>query len=125
MDSICNSLKKVNFDIPSNVKVKTNGKPAISIFILPDCYNAGMLETLCLQSINNDPIMNCIDDFFRCMETQNIALPNNIYKAKIGAYLASRKKPNLRLGEAAKKGYFDWDNPVFDDLKNFLLRSCT
>jgi hypothetical protein len=41
-------------------------------------------------------------------------------KAKVHAFLASRYEPDKRLGEAAKAGYWPWDNEAFETVKSFL-----
>jgi hypothetical protein len=47
-------------------------------------------------------------------------LPNAPSVAKVHAFLASRYKPNLDLGNAAKKGYWRLDHPAFAQVKQFL-----
>lgn len=80
-----------------------------------------MLEDLCLKAVENDPAMNCVDEYFRCLGDQNIvqkqvAMP----KARLHAFLASRERPRLRLGEAAEKNDIPLDSPVFEPVTNFL-----
>jgi hypothetical protein len=41
-------------------------------------------------------------------------------KAQAHAFLATLDKPDLRLGEAAVAGYWDFDHPAFDALKAFV-----
>lgn len=38
------------------------------------------------------------------------------------AYLASRRDPVARVGEAARQGVWNFDHPAFADLDKFLLR---
>ena len=45
----------------------------------------------------------------------------NSDKARAHAFLASRTRPELRVGEAAEAGHWQLDSPVFDPLKSFLL----
>jgi len=47
-------------------------------------------------------------------------LPDAPSVAKVHAFLASRYKPNLDLGNAAKKGYWQLDHPAFAQVKQFL-----
>jgi hypothetical protein len=88
---------------------------------LPDNQNQGMLETLCLESLENDTSMNCVNQYFDCIKEESNIFPNNIHKAKIHAWLASRTIPDKRLAEASEAGYFDFNNSVFDNLKQFIL----
>jgi len=80
----------------------------------------GKLETLCLESVREDPAMPCVDDYFQCLEKQDLTKPRNMHKARIHAFLASRKEPDKRLGEAAQADIWPFDSDVFDPLKNFL-----
>lgn len=80
-----------------------------------------MLEDLCLAAVADDPAMNCVDEYFKCLDVlgsaqKEIALP----KARLHAFLASRERPGLRLGEAAEKNDIPLDSPVFDKVKSFL-----
>lgn len=49
-------------------------------------------------------------------------LPDPPSTAKVHAFLASRYKPDLDLGIAAKEGYWPLDHPAFDDVKAFLKK---
>jgi hypothetical protein len=79
-----------------------------------------MLETLCLQSVTDDPAVQCVDDFFRCLEREGLKSPTNLAKARAHVFLASRPRPDLLVGQAAHAGYWRWDHAVFDQLKEFL-----
>ena len=71
--------------------------------------------------VADDPAMHCVDEYFRCLEDQGIDLKETaIPKARLHAFLASRERPGLRLGEAADKNDIPLDSPVFEPLVNFL-----
>jgi hypothetical protein len=93
-----------------------------SIFILPDNERAGMIETLCVDSIREDPVFSCVEQFFECVQKQGVELPSAPQDAKsyAQAYLATRTEVQLFSGLAAYRGYWPWDSAVFDDLKKFL-----
>lgn len=93
-----------------------------SVFILPDNKRPGMIETLCIESVRQDPVFSCVEQFFQCVETQGVDLPGAPQDAKsyAQAFLATRKEVQLYPGIAAYRGYWPWDSPVFEDLKNFL-----
>ncbi|MFQ5793994.1 MAG: DUF3226 domain-containing protein [Candidatus Bipolaricaulia bacterium] len=118
--SVCGSLGRARLSVPKQPMVVAGSNPKVSVFILPDCSNSGMLETLCLQTISNDPIMSCIDQYFQCVQNQTGDSPGNLPKAKVHAFLASRPTPGLLLGQASHAGYWAWENPIFDDIKQFL-----
>lgn len=80
-----------------------------------------MLEDLCLAAVADDPAMNCVDEYFSCLGEQNVSLRESaIPKARLHAFLASRERPGLRLGEAAEKNDIPLDSPVFEPVTEFL-----
>jgi hypothetical protein len=42
-------------------------------------------------------------------------------KACVHAWLASKERPDKRLGEAAQAGYWPFEHSAFDALSQFLL----
>jgi hypothetical protein len=118
--AVRNCLSRVGLPKPESLNTVAIGHPAVSVFILPDCVAPGMLETLCWQSVNDDPAVQCVNDYFECLEAQGVSLPVNRAKASVHAFLSSRSRPDLLVGQAAHVGYWPWDNPVFGPLKSFL-----
>lgn len=118
--SVSNGLRQAQLSVPEQPLAIAAGKPKVSIFILPDCVSSGMLETLCLRAVSSDPVMPCVDDYFQCLQKQNHPSSANLPKARLHAFLASRQKPDLLLGQAAHASYWPWDNPTFESLKQFL-----
>lgn len=102
------------------------GRVQTSIFILPDNENPGMLETLCIQSAKQSPattaVFTCVEQFFDCLTGQNVPIPDPSARAKHEAqvFLATRPEAQLFPGQAAYKGYWPWDAPSFDRLREFL-----
>ena len=119
--SVRDVLTSAGLNAPTEPNMQTRGKPRVSVFILPDCKNRGMLETLCLSAVAEDAAMACVDAYFKCLEDIAKLPPKSPDKARAHAFLASRSKPELRVGEAAQAGHWQLDSPVFDPLKNFLL----
>lgn len=124
--SVCSALKAANLTEPIQPMICAGNSPQVSVLILPDATtpadatNPQMLETLCLRTVENDPVIECIEQYFICIEQRLGLLPGNIPKAKVQAFLASRSRPGLRLGEAADAGYWSWDSPALDHVKQFL-----
>jgi len=118
--NVCRSLEHAGLAAPTAPAVTANGLPNVTVFILPDCKNPGMLETLCLSAVKSDRVMPCIEKFFRCVQRQGMPMPNNQYKAQAHAFLATRPVPDLQLGEAAASGFWCFGDPAFDQLKQFL-----
>jgi len=118
--SVCGGLQRANLSVPRQPMAFSEGSPKTSVFVLPDGVNPGMLETLCYQAVSRDPAVLCVEEYFACLERQGITLPTNMPKAHLHAFLASRPKPDLLLGQAAHAGYLQLESPVFDRVKHFL-----
>jgi hypothetical protein len=95
-------------------------------FILPDDANPGMIETLCMEAVRQDAALSdalgCVEDFFLCLDRKQVALPGAPIRAKnyAQAFLATRLETQIFPGTAAYRGYWPWDSPAFDSLKQFL-----
>lgn len=118
--SVCSLLSNIGLSVPQQPIAIAEGNPIVSVFILPDCVNSGMLETLLYQAIDNDPATSCIEEYSQCFAEKGIALPNNMDKARIHAFLSYKSPPGLRVGEAAHRSFWPWENPIFERLKQFL-----
>lgn len=123
--SVCTGLRLAGLPEPPRPLDVTGGKPRISVFIMPDCQRPGRLETLCLLAVAEDPAMPCVKEYWGCLERAlpqgNRDVPRNREKAHLQAFLASRQKPGLRLGEAGEAGYWPFDHGAFQLVKDFLL----
>ncbi len=122
-DSVCSAVRSASLPVPQQPITPTTETPHISILVMPPepMGSDHMLEDLCLESVSDDVATQCINHYFECLEEQMISLrPNVIAKARLHTFLASRHDPDLRLGEAAQAGYWNWDHPVFNDVKDFL-----
>lgn len=118
--SVCGSLNRASLPVPSKPGEITGNSPQVSILILPDDQNSGMLEDLCLAAVKIDPVLRCVDDYLECVQRTIGRTSNNVAKARVHAWLSSQIEPDRRLGEAAKAGYWPWDSPGFNHLKQFL-----
>jgi hypothetical protein len=122
--SLCSTLRDYNLPVPSTINSLNPGPPKkVGIFIMPDNQGAGMLETLCLKTLEGQDIEKCLDDYLSCVST--IMAPSekkqfNEPKAKVQAYLAARVPIVNSLGLGAKKGYWDFSHPCFEEIKQFL-----
>lgn len=117
--SVCAALHHVGLPVPDRPLVAEGDSPRVVLMILPDGVNPGMLEDLCLQSVQKDAAMGCVQDYFECLENRG-PMPRNLSKAKVQVFLGSREKPAVRLGEAALQGHWPWDDPTFDQTKQFI-----
>ncbi len=118
--SVCSALRNAGLAEPRQPELLHGENPRVTILILPSASTAGMLETICLQAVAHDPAIRCVDAYFDCLAQRLDSLPANMSKARVHAFLASRPKPDLLIGEAASAGYWPWDSPAFDHVKRFL-----
>lgn len=105
---------------------KLEGSPlAVGVFILPNCQDAGMLETLCLSAFAEveatQPLglLPCVDEFFACLDKRG-KKPSNPTKARFASYALACDVVDPQLGRAAQKGAIPWHAKAFDPLKAFL-----
>lgn len=133
--SVVSTLRKAELPIPAAplASAERDGL-RVSVLILPPDGGRGELEDVCLSSIAGSPDMQCVDRYFDCLgSTTPLIAPNRVAKARLHAYLAAgparaagsaanaRRRPGLRLGEAADAGVWDWDSPAFRPIKDFLF----
>jgi hypothetical protein len=120
--SIGGFLTNCSLPVPVGPGKVQAGTPRVGVFILPDNQREGMLEDLCMDAVQADGAVPCVADFFQCVarQTQPQRQPSPMAKARVHAWLASQLVPDLRLGEAAKKGYWPWSSTAFDALRQFL-----
>jgi hypothetical protein len=121
--SISQALKENGLSAPASYGYRSTETPITCIMIMPDGLNGqGMLESLCLRAIKDNPAMSCINKYFDCLHKLDIFQRKvDEDKAKVHAYLSSRENPDKRLGESALAGYWPFDNEVFDGVKWFLF----
>lgn len=124
IDSINGILR--NNKLPATDHNKLNGKDIkTSLFIMPGVgfKKPFMLEELFIESVKNTDAMNCVENFINCIEEKRgVIKENKLPKVKTQVFLSSlnsKKIPNS-IGLAAKQGYIDFSNTVFDELKSFI-----
>jgi len=92
----------------------------VTVMLLPGLGRAGALEDACLASVTERPEWECVEGLFRCLHEKGLPEPVQRAKARVHAYLATAPNPMLRVGEAAKRRYWDLDHPAFEDIRRFL-----
>jgi hypothetical protein len=117
--SVSDSLRHAGLSTPTAHGVFVAARPRIGVFIMPNGIDDGMLETLCVRSVETEPEFHCLTDYFTCLSSHGIR-PVQLHKAHAHAWLASRPRPDLHVGKAEEEGYWRWDSNAFDDLWAFL-----
>lgn len=118
--SVQGALRNANMDVPDAPGIKTGGAPSFSAFILPDNESGGMLETLLCRTFANTPLENCVESFFACVGGETGERLHRPEKSRAHAYIATMPEPQVSVGVAAQRGYWNLDHPAFDDVKRFL-----
>jgi hypothetical protein len=120
--SVCSALHNAGLSAPGQPMMPAGGRPQVNVLILPNAATSGMLESVCLASVADDPTIRCVEEYLECVRRETGALPANLPKARLHAFLATRSRPGLRLGEAAEAHYWPWDSQAFDQVKQFLCQ---
>jgi len=119
LESLKGALADAGFAVPTSCSVTAEGSPRVTIMLFPCANTPGMLEDLCLTAVASNPAMDCVNGYFECLSSKEIA-QDNLSKAKMHAFLASLKEPDLRVGHAACKGYLPFNDAAFTEAKTFL-----
>ncbi len=123
-ESICGTLKKNSLPVPKSINTVNKsfiGKVQFKtgVFIMPNNIDNGMLEDLCLKSIEQEDVFECVEKYIDCLRSLNKE-KINYSKAKVLTYLASKKPIVNTLGLAAQKEYWNFDSSCFNEVKAFL-----
>jgi hypothetical protein len=122
--SVCALLQANGLPAPAGPGQIVDGPPRVGVFIMPDNQSQGMLEDLCLAAVQGQPGYSCLDDYFQCIQAKANRTPNNLAKARVYAWLSTQIDPEVRLGVAAQRRYWPWDEPAFTPLRTFLQQLC-
>jgi hypothetical protein len=120
------AFRRNNLPIPKEIgKFFTHNESHISIGVyIVQVNGKGMLETMCLKSVESDPAFECLNSFWACLENlfqnESLSKPKNCDKARCLSYLSTRKEISNSLGIGAKKGYWNFSHHIFDDLRTFV-----
>ena len=104
------------------LEIASDGSTQVAYLVVPHKRGSGMIEDVCLDSVRTDPVMECIDGYFECIEFSGASGPRETWaaKARLHAFLASRERPDLRLGEAAEAGIWQLEDDSFAPLRQLL-----
>ena len=120
-ESIRNILKKEKLEPPVQINQFSESSPKIGIFIMPGTSDTGMLEDLCLKTVEHHPAMVCVESFIDCVsKLENSPNRNSIAKAKAQAFLAAMPELANSVGVGAQKGYWNFNSEELTDLKSFI-----
>lgn len=113
--SICDTLKHNGLPAPDTINSICNKQNIrIGIFIMPNNIDRGMLEDLCLESVKKQPVFKCVNDYIECCLQRFEENEKSINISSVQKPIANS------LGLAATKGYWNFGNNCFSDIKRFL-----
>jgi hypothetical protein len=116
--SVISHLQQNKFSYPQANGGFSNGAFKVGVFIV-GVNGQGMIEDLCMNSVANRPEYSCVDNYFACI-TEKSGRTQFSSKAKVRVWMASHVDYEYHVGKAAQEGYWPWDSPAFDLLKDFL-----
>lgn len=116
--SVRSALIQNSFEAPDAAGDFKQSSMRVGIFIV-GVNGKGMIEDLCLKSVADRPEFPCVDDYFSCITEKSGRTPFSS-KAKVRVWMASQADHEFHVGKAAAHGYWPWESPAFDSLKNFL-----
>jgi len=121
--------KNIHFSIPKTLGTLSPLRPntvSVGIFIFPNNKDKGTLETLCLKTLKEQKRLQMANYYLQALRKNNLLkTPNHrLDKARLHAYLAASKEPNIHIRGALKNQEIDLNSNHYDQLVNFL-RSLT
>lgn len=118
--AVRDALREVQLAVPKACGQICVDRRRVGVMILPGKDRTGALEDLCLESVQGDGAMKCVDEYFDCLVEQGLKVPSENAKKKAHVFIASRSGSARLLGEAAEAGVWPWDSPAFCEVKRFL-----
>ncbi len=119
--SVSYHLEKNNLKPPSKINTfNVDSTPRCGIYIISKEDKTGMLEDLCLESVKNLPIFECINKYIECLNEKLSEKPKNIAKTKVQIFLASKPEIANTIGIGMEKGYWNLEADSMKKLSEFL-----
>lgn len=119
-NSIRAILANSKFPVPTSPFELTGRNPIVSVFITPNNHDSGALETLCMESVLHDPIIDCVSTYMNCLENVSGRIHPHRAKAELQVFLAKEEEGDVSLSTACSKNIFDWGSPSFESIRQFL-----
>lgn len=121
------ALRHAELPIPeAPLEISSHNNLRVSYLIIPHEKKTGMLEDVFLEAARDDPekarAMTCVDQYFACLAQACVPGPKETWQAKaqLHTFLASRERPDLRLGESVQRGLWNVEADVFEPLRQLL-----
>lgn len=120
-NDICKAIKKNGFIVPEGMGQFASGNPKVGIYVLPDYRRNFRVESVCIKSQENHPLMKEVDIFLNSIISNTKCVqPRNLTKAKCQAFLSVMPESVNTPAEACEKGYWNLEAECFRPLHIFL-----
>ncbi len=131
IDSVKAALANEDIELPIppepfQFQQEDGTKTAFMLFPGPNENNqcqTGTIEDLCLATVFNDPLLNCVNTFIECAK-QNQKDGDRVkhpWKSKLYAFLAGKDDhAGKKLSQAAKDNVWDWDHNAMLPFKQII-----
>ncbi|HDY65381.1 MAG TPA: hypothetical protein ENH84_04000 [Phycisphaerae bacterium] len=125
-DSVQNALKKAKFTAPKKPFEVAEGNPRTAFILFPGLdesgklIQSGTLEDLCLATIENKTLLECVDSYLSCCKKAGSRI-RRLHKHKLHAYLSGRDKfVGMDIAEASRANAWNWNHPRMKPFKDLL-----
>lgn len=112
----------VELSVPKVDRQFAEGFRSVGIMILADDEGHGMLESVILKTLMDDPKWPCVKRYIECLRSLASEEIRHPEKSYVHAYLAGTNSPHFSVGHAAKRGVFDLDHAAFAEIYNFVTQ---
>ncbi len=135
--SVQSSLKALNQPTPAEpgqFAVSPKNK-TVGVYLFPSGSENGCLEDLCLRTVEDSPIIKCVNGYMSCLKERCPEKPNdgsripgteyyptNEAKAKANAFLAGKEDFHPHIGVAAAAGVWNLNHGSLSSLRDFLAK---
>ena len=114
------ALLNAGFYQHNTLDASAKSVPEISVFILSRKDGVGMLESLICETLSGKEVWRCVEEFIECSRHLSDLQTMKVDKSRVNAYLSTTESPNVSIGDAASKRYWNYDHPSLESLRSFL-----
>ena len=120
LESVKSSLRSSGFSVSSHAKEDSISVPEVRVFIPSREDGSGMLESLICDTLSGKDVWVCVEEFIKCARSICGVKETKIDKVRVNTYLSTMESPTVSIGDAASKGYWNFDHPALQELCRFL-----
>lgn len=119
---ITNALERNGLAVPEKPLVFKGENPGVMYYLSPTPDEKGCLESLCIESVNKESYMECVNSFMECIQHKGMTFKNtnHHHKAIANTIISCFKEPQVSVGVAARKGYWNLKASCFDNYKHII-----